>query len=75
MSELKHALLYGLTESEKADIIDYLENKATQPEPAVLKRLEKMEHILSNIIETLQELVDLINEAPKINLGKEPVKE
>jgi len=70
MSEIKYALLYCLTESEKAQIIDYLENKTSQQDPKVLKRLEMIESILGNMIETLQELVDLINDAPKPDLGE-----
>lgn len=61
MSEIKYALLYGLTESEKGEIIDYLESKPKLSEAEIYKRLEMIEGVLSNINDTLQSLIDMMD--------------
>jgi hypothetical protein len=57
MSELKYALLYGLTESEKAQVIDYLENKEQR---TVEQRLELIEKVLKHMNETLTQLYKVL---------------
>jgi hypothetical protein len=66
MSELKYALLYGLTESEKTEIINYLEHKPLT-EADILKRLEMIEAILGNLNDTITSLTEIIENRTRHN--------